>query len=143
MPGVMGGPLALEFLFTPGRVTVALEAERAIRRVYLQPKHSDDPDYTFMGESIGHWESGTLVIDTIAIKSVHGAPPTHIVERVSLVGQDQLQVEQTLYYGAHSSRRVRNYERRRNERIMEYYCEENPRDRFDAGGHASVDTTQK
>jgi hypothetical protein len=143
MPRVMGGPLGVEFLFTPGRVTMALEDERAIRRVYLQPRHSDDPDYTFMGESIGHWENGTLVIDTIAIKSVHETPPTRIVERMHLVGPDQLQVEQTLYYAERSSRRVRSYERRRNEHIMEYYCEENPRDQFDAGGHARVDTTQK
>lgn len=144
MPGIMGGPLGLEFLFTPGRVTIAIEVERAIRRIYLQPKHSDDPDYTFMGESIGRWENGTLVVDTIAIKSLREKPPTHIVERMRLTGPDTLQIEQTAFYGAsRSSTHTSVYDRRPGERIMEYYCEENPRDSFDAAGRPTVDTTQK
>jgi hypothetical protein len=29
--------------------------------------HSEDPDVSFNGESVGHWEGDTLVVDTIAI----------------------------------------------------------------------------
>ena len=29
--------------------------------------HSEDPDVSFNGESVGHWEGETLVVDTIAI----------------------------------------------------------------------------
>ena len=31
-------------------------------------KHSDDPDPSFFGEEIGHWEGDTLVIDSIGFK---------------------------------------------------------------------------
>lgn len=139
----MGGPLGIEFLFTPGRVTIATEADRAIRRIYLQPKHSDDPDYTFMGESVGHWEGATLVVDTIAIKSAHETAPTRVLERIHLKAPDTLQIDQTVFFGTKSVDRTSLYQRRRSERIMEYYCEENPRDTFDAAGNATVDTTQK
>jgi hypothetical protein len=37
-----------------------------VRRVYLNVGHSEDPDFSWYGESIGHYEGdGTLVIDTI------------------------------------------------------------------------------
>ena len=31
-------------------------------------KHSDDPDPSFFGEPVGHWEGDTLVIDSIGFK---------------------------------------------------------------------------
>jgi hypothetical protein len=31
-------------------------------------RHTDDPDPTFFGEEVGHWEGDTLVIDSIAFK---------------------------------------------------------------------------
>src|SRR5215472_1395971 len=31
-------------------------------------KHSDDPDPSFFGEELGHWEGDTLVIDSIGFK---------------------------------------------------------------------------
>ena len=60
---------AFEFLFTPGRVTILGEFDgNRTRRVYTDGRpHPSDPDLTFSGHSIGHWEGETLVVDTIGI----------------------------------------------------------------------------
>ena len=94
---------ALEFLFTPGRVTLLGETDgNRLRRIYTDGRsHPADPDPTFHGHSIGHWEGQTLVVDTVGIlpetyiassESV-GVPNNgdmHIVERIHLVGPDTM-----------------------------------------------------
>jgi hypothetical protein len=50
-------------------------------------KHPDDPDLTFNGHSIGHWEGDTLVVDTV------GEDATHLTVRLDhdgdLAGREQ------------------------------------------------------
>ena len=60
---------ASEFLFTPGRVTILNEFDgNRQRRIYTDGRgHPEDPDLTFNGHYIGHWEHGTLVVDTVGI----------------------------------------------------------------------------
>jgi hypothetical protein len=95
---------ALEFLFTPGRVTILGESDgNRIRRIYTDGRrHPADPDPTFHGHSIGHWEGQTLVVDTIGVlpetyiapSEAIGLPNNgdmHIVEHIHLTGPDTLQ----------------------------------------------------
>jgi len=95
---------AIEILFTPGRVTILGEFDgNRLRRIYTDGRpHPADPDLTFDGHSIGHWEGGTLVVDTVGIlPEVYlplgqgvGLPNNgdmHIVERIRLAGPDLLQ----------------------------------------------------
>ena len=97
---------AMEVLFTPGRVTMLGESDgNRLRRIYTDGrKHPADPDPTFHGHSIGHWEGDTLVIDTIgilpqsliAISEAAGVPNNgdmRIIERIRLVGKDELHDE--------------------------------------------------
>jgi hypothetical protein len=59
---------------------------------------------TYAGESIGHWEGRTLVIDTdtidanaqLMIFNVHGSGQTHVVERVHLADPVHLQIDTTV-----------------------------------------------
>jgi len=94
---------ALEILFTPGRVTILGESDgNRIRRIYTDGRpHPADPDPTFHGHSIGHWEGQTLVVDTIGVfpqtyiapSEAVGLPNNgdlHIVERIHLSGPDTL-----------------------------------------------------
>lgn len=104
MPSLMIMTLATtEFLFTPGRVTLLNEFDgNRQRRIYTDGRgHPDDPDLTFSGHSIGHWEGETLVVDTVGvlpetylpISQAVGIPndgDMHIVERLHLVGPDHL-----------------------------------------------------
>src|ERR1700694_1889835 len=94
---------AREILFTPGRVTLLGESDgNRLRRIYTDGRsHPDDPDPTFHGHSIGHWEGQTLVVDTvgvlpetyIATSEAVGLPNNgemHIVERIHLAEPDIL-----------------------------------------------------
>ena len=60
------GPL--EIVQVPGRVWLLTEFPQTIRMIPTDGrKHSPDPDTSFNGESVAHWEGDTLVVDTIAI----------------------------------------------------------------------------
>ena len=101
MPGIMALPIGFEFLFTPGRVTVIVEEGPLVRRIFTDGRaHSEDPDITYAGESVGHWEGQTLVVDTIGIspKSQFFLGPrtsgkTHITERIQLQDKEHLRIE--------------------------------------------------
>jgi hypothetical protein len=88
---------AMEILVTPGRITMLGEGDgNRLRRIYTDGRaHPEDPDLSFHGHSIGHWEGDTLVVDTvgiapqayIAISEAAGIPNNgdmHIVERLYL-----------------------------------------------------------
>ncbi len=95
----------MEILFTPGRVTLlgASDGNR-LRRIYTDGRPHPDPgdlDPSFHGHSIGHWEGDTLVVDTVSVlpetyiatSEAVGVPNNgdmHIVERLHLVGPDEL-----------------------------------------------------
>jgi hypothetical protein len=58
---------AVEFLFTPGRVTITNEMG-LIRRIYTDGRMlAADPDAANTGYSVGHWEGQTLVVETVGL----------------------------------------------------------------------------
>ena len=146
---------ALEFLFTPGRVTLLGESDGSrLRRIYTDGRgHPDDPDPTFHGHSIGHWEGGTLVVDTvgvlpqayIAVSEAIGIPNNgdlHVVERLHLSGPDTLldDLEITAPHvltGVWKTTRICYRQRARKFDIVEGEClQGNFRDATDAFGNA-------
>jgi hypothetical protein len=65
--------------------------------------HPVDPDPTWMGDSIGHWEGDTLVVDTIGFNDKTELPggyrhteALHVVERFTRVDFDNLEWEATI-----------------------------------------------
>jgi hypothetical protein len=101
VPGVMRFSFGIEFLFTPGRVTMLFEQGSTIRRIHTDGRpHTSDPEPSYVGESIGHWEGDTLVVDTNAIEAgvplLTGIPSSgkmHIVERIRRVGPARIEIE--------------------------------------------------
>jgi hypothetical protein len=101
MPDVMRYPAGIEFLLTPGRVTVIIEEGPTIRHIYTDGRpHSKDADPTFAGESIGHWEGATLVVETRSISpranliaSVRTSGAARITERMFLRDPAHLQID--------------------------------------------------
>jgi hypothetical protein len=94
---------SIEFLFTPGRVTMLGESDsNRLRRIYTDGRPMPaDPDPSFHGYSIGHWEGDTLVVQTtgirpqtlLAISEAAGVPnngDVKVVERWHLVAKDIL-----------------------------------------------------
>jgi hypothetical protein len=104
-PGHSGGFVeSIEFLFTPGRVTITSESG-LIRRIYTDgtgmPTDVDDSN---TGMSVGHWEGGVLVVETIGISPKVRYPGNfegavligrnvRVSERISLQPRDTLQFE--------------------------------------------------
>ena len=107
MPSTMVGGYPMEILMTPGRVTVLTENFNQTRRIWTDGRGhppADELEYTFQGDSVGHWEGATLVVDTVGVReesviditAVPHSDQIHIIERIHLVGKDQLDWEITL-----------------------------------------------
>jgi hypothetical protein len=98
-----GGGGAFEILFTPGRVTMAIESG-LVRRIYVRDKPpAGSLEKSRSGTSIGRWEGSTLVVETTGLDPngaiVPGStlgPGAHVLERFSLVDADTLRIESTL-----------------------------------------------
>jgi hypothetical protein len=147
VPQIMQMPYPLEFLFTPGRVTIAIETDSQVRRIYTDGrKHPDDPDLTFNGDSIGHWEGDTLVVDTIALEphieiapGVGHSDQTRVTERIRQTGPDKLEIATTIEDPKVLTKPwtvTRPYIRHADWQIEEYVCEQNNHDSADAEGRA-------
>ncbi|HSG34571.1 MAG TPA: hypothetical protein VLA37_08545 [Sphingomonadaceae bacterium] len=153
MPKVMTYPYPFEILHTPGRITMIFEAESQVRRIFLDraehlPFEELDPSYN--GDSIGHWEGDTLVVDTIGLNDrteLSGGIPhsdqLHIVERFRYIDGDTMQVDMVLTDPLAFTRPIELeliYSKRPDWRIREYNCLENNRDAPDASGNRSGGT---
>jgi hypothetical protein len=88
-----GGPNPIVFLQTPKEVWIIFMSDQQVRRIYLDVPHSAHPKPSWYGESVGHYEGDTLVIDTIGLSDktvvdVYRTPHTeklHVVERWRMV----------------------------------------------------------
>ena len=85
----------MEIVQTPREVTFIYQRDSQVRHVLLQPAHSRADRPSPYGESIGHYEGDTLVVDTIGITAgtpvdLFGTPHAdemHVLERYRIVGQ--------------------------------------------------------
>jgi len=154
LPGIMTYPYPFEVLATPGRLTFIFEADSQVRRIWLdRSRHldADDLDPSYYGDSIGHWEGRTLVVDTVGLNAqttVAGAPHSeqaHVVERFQLRQDGKLEDRMTITDPqAFTQPFVQTilYGRRPGWRIREYSCNENNRDTPDATGRRSGGVVQ-
>ncbi len=69
VPGFMsyGRFTPVVFVQSPKEVVIIFESNQEVRRVYLDVPHSENPQPSWYGESVGHYEGDTLVIDTIGM----------------------------------------------------------------------------
>jgi hypothetical protein len=99
-PGGVPGQLVfvaepIYFIQTPQEVWIIWQRNQWVRRVYLNREHSPNPKPSWFGESVGRYENGELVIDTIgfvehpySFVDNNTTPHTkdlHVVERWKLV----------------------------------------------------------
>ncbi|HEU4619900.1 MAG TPA: hypothetical protein VFV10_17810 [Gammaproteobacteria bacterium] len=153
LPGIMTQPYPIEFLFTPGKVTVLIEAYSQWRQIFTDGRpHPDSPDPTFNGHSIGHWEGDTLVVDSVGFDpevpmggqyGIEHSDEMRIVERMRKNEKDQLEIETTItdpkaLAKPWVSKRV--YGRHRDWTLAEYVCSNN-RNFTTAEGKAGIDLT--
>jgi hypothetical protein len=57
----------VQFLQTENEITILYQRGQTVRHIYLNEAHPGDPEISWFGHSVGHYEGpNTLVIDTIA-----------------------------------------------------------------------------
>jgi hypothetical protein len=62
---LLGG--ALYILQSPTKVVMVFSGNAEARHIWLNVPHSANPKTSFYGESVGHYEGDTLVVDTIGL----------------------------------------------------------------------------
>jgi hypothetical protein len=83
----------VHFIQTPKEVWIIWQFDHQVRRIYLDRPHSAHVTPSWYGESVGHYEDGELVIDTIGLSSKsfvdnYRTPHTgrlHVVERFKMI----------------------------------------------------------
>lgn len=152
MPGIMTQPYDVEFLFTPGRVTMIQEAFMQVRRIYTDGRPlPDDPDPSYNGFSVGRWDGQTLVVTTTGLREggtmgrwgITYSDKVRLTERIHLdpTDKDVLIVENTfddpvaLAAPWHSTYR---FSRTRTQEQLEFICAENDRNPINENGNVDL-----
>jgi hypothetical protein len=88
-------PVGMMMLQQPDGITIIYQIDHQVRQVRMNAPHPANVKPTYYGDSVGHYEGDTLVIDTVAIKpgpfamvDWYGTPQTpalHVVERYRLI----------------------------------------------------------
>jgi hypothetical protein len=97
----VGTPMSF-MIQLPHKVLLIWHGDSHIRHIYLNVPHSQNPEPSWHGESVGHYEGNTLVVDTIALlaheysfvdnyRTPH-SDRLHVVERFTLVAPDTLEI---------------------------------------------------
>jgi hypothetical protein len=87
--------LGMQMLQQPGKITILYPHDHEFRQVRMNQPHPALVTPSWYGDSVGHYEGDTLVIDTVGVKigpfamvDMFGTPHTealHVVERYRLI----------------------------------------------------------
>jgi len=151
-------PNGMEFIDQPelSRIFIIDGENRDWRRIAMEPGRThpseDQLVPSYFGDSIGHWEGDTLVVDTVGYNEKFwfirgGLPHTrfmHLTERFTRTDFDTLKYEVTIddkgaytrpWSGGWNIRwQYENYDGSPGGEIHEYFCIDNERDSPDFAG---------
>jgi hypothetical protein len=139
VPRVMSSPYPIQIIQTAGKITLVHEVAHNIRHIYMDQPHPQTISATFMGDSVGHWEGDSLIIDTIGLNDrtsidevgvIHGRQ-LHVIERIRKIEdgralEDLIRIEDPEFFTEPWYARL-TYAWRPDLRLSEYICEENNR----------------
>ena len=150
-PRMMNLPAGIEFVIRPEQVWIITEDGPNIMRIYTDGRSHPAPEDrwpTFSGESVGYWEGGTLVFETISLKG-DGATildrtglvlstEARIVTRLSRIEAELMEARFTIEDSEaltapwHVEKQYRKLEP--GTRMIEFACAENNRNPVDTAG---------
>ena len=141
VPRMMYTPYPTQIYQMADRILFIFEGGAHVWRLIWMDgrKHPDDPNPTFLGDSVGHWEGDTLVVDTVGFNerfwlSREGIPHTeylHLIEKFTRTDSETLKYEATIDDpGAYTRPWSGGWNIRWSpgEELYEYMCQENNRD---------------
>ena len=100
-----GSPYPWRIVQTPTHYFMLFEGNiHSYRQIFMNAQHPEDPDPSWYGHSVGHWEGNTLVVDTVGFNDkfwfdYKGHPHTeklHTVERYTRIDQGHMNIEVTI-----------------------------------------------
>jgi hypothetical protein len=87
--------MTIAMLQQPDKITILYDQDHEVRRVRMNQPHPAHVTPMWYGDSVGHYEGDTLVIDTVGIKvgpftmadnlGTPQSPAMHVIERYRLV----------------------------------------------------------
>jgi len=136
---VLDGSFPIKFVQAPSTIVVLIEDVFSYRQIFLDGRpHPKNPDPTWMGHSIGHWEGDTLVVDTAGFNDKSWSPARrphtdklHLIERIRRPDMGHLEIETTI---EDPGTYAKNWTMKLtanllvNDEIGEYVCAENNQD---------------
>jgi len=136
VPRITYMPYPFQIIQTPTQITILYEYAHTVRNIYLDSGHIENPvEPLWMGDSRGHWEDDTLVVDVIHFTdqtwfdrsgNFH-SEALHVTERFTRVGPDHISYEVTIedpeVFTESWQIRMPLYRRQEeNARLLEYEC---------------------
>jgi len=140
VPRISARPLPFQIVQTPAQIILLYEVHHAFRIIPTDGRpHPDDLEPSYLGDSVGHWEGDTFVVDVVGFNErtwLAGVGTIHsdklrVTERYTRDSYDTILYEVTMEDPGVFTKPWRTQEifrLRPNERIREYECIENNED---------------
>jgi hypothetical protein len=135
VPRVMYLDFPFQIFQTPKAIAMAFEWELDYRLIYTDgTSHPTDADF-WMGDSRGHWDGDTLVVDVANINDKtwfdmagdFHSDALHVIERYRMTGRDNIQYEATIEDSKVFTRpwtiHIALQRRMDRDRLFEYSCQ--------------------
>ncbi len=136
VPRILLVPFPMQIAQIPGEVVMLFEYDHYVRHIYMNRReHPKGLQATWMGDSIGHWDANTFLVDTIGLTEKSwldqvGHPHSddlHVVERIRRIDRETLEDDLTMddpkaYTRPWTGKRV--FKLRPGWHLMEYICED-------------------
>ena len=98
---------AFQIFQQPDKITIIYDQDHEVRHLRLNESHPAEVTPSWYGDSVAHYEGGTLVIDTVGTKAnrpfamidLYGTPYTeklHVVERFTRTDANTIRYEVTI-----------------------------------------------
>jgi hypothetical protein len=86
------------FMQSPKEILMVYSGDQQVRRIWMNVPHSQNPRPSWYGESVGHYEGDTLVVDTIGLNAktfvdnyrTPHSEKLHVIERYRLTNNGQV-----------------------------------------------------
>ncbi|MBH97889.1 MAG: hypothetical protein CMM56_05485 [Rhodospirillaceae bacterium] len=104
VPRITYMPYPFQIIQTEEQIVMVYEWVHTIRNIYMDGDHPEGPIQWYMGDSRGHWEGDTLVVDVVHFTdqtwfdrsgNFHGEE-LHVIERYTRTGPNHIQYDVTI-----------------------------------------------
>ena len=105
-PRVNGVPFPQKIVQLPGAIIILYETRTTFRQIFLDNNHTlpNDPQPTWMGYSVGHWDKDVFIVDTIGqngrtwldMRGLPGTQALRVTERFSRPRIGHMDIEVTI-----------------------------------------------